>query len=92
MNATVRFEFDPRSIIGRYLESQLLIEFGSAIGPETNLFEAGVLDSFGLIELVKFLEKEFSISIEDEEIASPALASLAGMTSLVERKRELDLA
>lgn len=93
MSAPLRYEFDPRSILARYLESQLLIELGAEIGPETNLFEAGVLDSFGLIELVKFIEKEFSISITDDEIASPALASLAGMAELVARKQEeLDLA
>jgi acyl carrier protein len=92
MTVPTRNDPEPRPILARYLEEQLLIEFGGEIGPDTDLFEAGVLDSFGLIELVKFIEKEFAISIEDEEIASPALASLAGMTALVERKRELDLA
>jgi len=92
MSSPIRDGCEPRPVLVRYLEEQLLIEFGAAIGPDTNLFEAGVLDSFGLIELVKFIEKEFSISIEDDEIASPALSSLAGMTALVERKRELDLA
>ena len=34
----------------------------------TDLFEKGILDSTGIIELVGFIEQNFNVTIEDEEL------------------------
>ena len=53
------------------------------ITPETELFEEGILDSFGLVELLVRLE-QFQVKLDDanltrEEISTPAkLAALLG--------------
>ena len=41
--------------------------FGSEDGlkDETSFLEEGIIDSTGILELVTFLEEEFSIAIED---------------------------
>jgi acyl carrier protein len=38
------------------------------IDPDTSLVDQGVIDSFGFIEIVSFLETEFSIAIPDDQI------------------------
>ena len=75
--------------IRQYLAETLLIEFGDADGgvPEDqNLFESGLIDSFGFVQLVAFLEKEFDIKISDEEVLSDSLSSFAKIRSFVETK------
>ena len=41
---------------------------GADPSPSETLFETGVLDSFGLPDLVTALEKEFSIRIPDSDL------------------------
>ncbi len=63
--------------IRQYLAETLLIEFGDAPGAtseDTNLFESGLIDSFGFVQLVSFLEKTFDIKITDDEVMSDALS------------------
>jgi acyl carrier protein len=75
--------------IRQYLAETLLIEFGddpSAVAEDANLFESGLIDSFGFVQLVAFLEKTFDIKISDDEVLSDALSSFAKIRSFVETK------
>lgn len=75
--------------IRQYLAETLLIEFGddpSATSEDTNLFESGLIDSFGFVQLVSFLEKTFDIKISDDEVMSDALSSFAKIRTFVEAK------
>ena len=49
--------------------------------PEISLLESGIMDSTGILELVLFLEEQFSIKIEDEEIVPENLDSVANHNS-----------
>lgn len=53
-----------RRIANWFLES-LHLEIPS---PETDLFETGVLDSLGFVELVLHLEQEFGVKITLEQV------------------------
>ena len=46
-----------------------------------------LLDSVGLFRLIAFLEEEFSVVIEDEEITPQNFGTVARMAALVESKR-----
>ena len=75
--------------IRQYLAETLLIEFGEAAGAtseDENLFESGLIDSFGFVQLVAFLEKSFDIKISDDEVLSDALSTYAKIRSFVETK------
>ena len=62
--------------------------FGSEDGlkDETSFLEEGIIDSTGILELVTFLEEEFSIAIEDEELIPENLDSINNVTAFLERK------
>jgi acyl carrier protein len=64
--------------------------FGSEDGlkDETSFLEEGIIDSTGILELVTFLEEEFSITIEDEELVPENLDSINNVTAFMERKIE----
>jgi acyl carrier protein len=38
------------------------------ITPETNFFDAGILDSFGMIEYISALEDKFKIRISNDDL------------------------
>lgn len=79
---------DITSVIKHELSETFSIPFGdNGIGADENLVEIGMIDSFGLVELVAFLESKFSIRLSDEDLVSSDLTSLNGMARLVAKRR-----
>ena len=62
--------------------------FGSANGlnDDTSFLDEGILDSTGVLELVTFIENEFSIQVEDEELIPENLDSIDYIVGYLERK------
>ncbi len=67
-------------------ENYLLSDDGSNLDESTSLLDEGIIDSTGVLELITFLEDEFGITVEDDEILPENLDSLAKITGYVERK------
>jgi acyl carrier protein len=57
------------------------------IGDDTSFMEAHILDSTGFIELISYLEQQFGLRVEDEEMVPENLDSLANIERFVSRKR-----
>lgn len=47
----------------------------------------GIIDSTGMMELVAFLEQEFSVKLEDSELVPENLDSLDNLCRFLETKR-----
>ena len=70
-----------------FLCGRLLVRVtGVKLTEDTLLLERGVLDSTGVLELVSFLEQEFSIAVADEEIIPSNLDSLRQIAGYICRK------
>ena len=54
---------------------------------DTNLIEAGIVDSSGILELIDFLETEFSIMVSDEEIADDHFETIQNILNFIESKQ-----
>jgi acyl carrier protein len=54
---------DPAAAIQKYIEAKLLMGKKLAHQDEP-LFSSGAIDSFGVLELIAFLEKQFGIVID----------------------------
>ncbi|MBB5119235.1 acyl carrier protein [Streptomyces eurocidicus] len=72
--------------IRQFIEDRFLVEFGGEVTDGSDLFKAGVMDSFGYIQLMGFLEEEFSIAVTDEEILTDVFVSLDAIDAFVARK------
>ena len=59
----------------------------STIANDTDLIERGVVDSFGVHEIVGFLEATFSIKVEDADITPENLGSICAMVRYVLGKK-----
>lgn len=51
------------------------------------LLERGVLDSLGLFQLVGYLESEFGVEVEDEELVPQHFGTIRDIAQLVQSKR-----
>jgi len=51
------------------------------------LLEAGIIDSLGVLDVVAFLEKTFTIKIADEELTPDNFANIRCLATFVEQKR-----
>jgi len=50
------------------------------------LLESGVLDSLGVLDLVSFVEQEFSVHVEDEELVPENFQTIDRIAAFVESK------
>ena len=53
---------------------------------DSSFIEEGIIDSTGVLELVEFLEKEFEVSVEDEEIIPENLNSIENTAKYISQK------
>ena len=58
----------------------------SELSDSDSLLENGVMDSTGILELVAFLESDFSIQMTDAEIVPDNLDSIDAISAYLERK------
>ena len=52
----------------------------------TSFLEEGIIDSTGVLELVGFIEEEFSIIVEDEELIPENLDSIYNVSAYLGKK------
>src|SRR5688572_13451784 len=74
------------SALKAYVESTFLVSLDGDLTTDSNLFDAGVIDSYGVVEMVGHIEREFGVSFTDEELLSPKLSSVRGMAEMVDQK------
>jgi acyl carrier protein len=55
--------------------------------PGDSLLEKGIIDSTGVLELVAFLETQYAITVEDDEVTPGNLDSLESLVGFLARKR-----
>ncbi|WP_321335693.1 acyl carrier protein [Breoghania sp.] len=72
--------------IREFIEEQFLIEFDESFPETSDLFKEGVMDSFGYIQLIRFLEKEFDIKFTEQEITGGVMVSLTQIEQAVQHK------
>jgi acyl carrier protein len=68
----------------KYINNNLLSE--EKVDAQTELFDSGLLDSIGLMELVVFIEHEFNVKIEDYEIIDRNANTVNKIVKLVNQK------
>ena len=51
------------------------------------LLETGVLDSLGILDVVQFIETEFGLHIDDDELLPENFQSIQNLSEFVQKKR-----
>jgi len=61
-------------------------EIGSLPG-DASFIDMGIIDSTGILQLVEFVEREFGIKVDDEDLIPENLDSINRLAAFVERKK-----
>ena len=69
------------------LENYLFTDDQSALKDGDSFLQQGIIDSTGILEVVFFLEEEFGVKVEDEEMVPENLDSVNNLVAFVERKK-----
>ncbi|HEV7518220.1 MAG TPA: acyl carrier protein [Thermoanaerobaculia bacterium] len=72
----------------RDLLSRLGVPGVAALDGAASLSEAGLVDSFRMLELLIALEAEFAITIENREVLPENLDSIDGIAAFMARKHD----
>ncbi len=59
-----------------------------SLGPSTNLVDAGILDSLGIIKLILFLEQTYSVKVSDNDLTPENFESIQSIQSLIRKKSQ----
>lgn len=79
-----------KNTIRTYVKDNFLFGFSDEdLHYDTSFLEIGVLDSTGIMEMVTFIEREFGISVLDEEFVSENLDSINLIANFVSKKLTL---
>ena len=76
---------DTATSIRSYIRDELLVNDGAALTDDTPLW-GGVIDSVGLMQLIAFIEEQFDVEIEDEELTSAHFGTVSDIAALVDAK------
>lgn len=68
------------------LENYLFTDDQSALKDGDSFLQQGIIDSTGILEVVFFLEEEFGVKVEDEEMVPENLDSVDNLVAFVDRK------
>lgn len=56
------------------------------VNNNTLLFDEGIFDSMGLLNLISFLEEDFGIKVQDSELDADNFGSIDAISTFLERK------
>jgi acyl carrier protein len=72
-------------ILSDYIRSETGYE--GELSPELDLLEKHILDSFNIVQWAMFIQEQFKIDLEAEELVRQNLSSLSRVMALIDSKR-----
>lgn len=68
------------------LENYLFTDDEAALNDDDSFMELGIIDSTGILEVISFLEEEFGIQVEDDEMIPENLDSVDNIVAYMSKK------
>ena len=73
--------------IKEYITKQFPLARKRGVRNDDPLLESGILDSLGILDLVTYLEEEFGISVDDEELVPDNFQNIERLAAFVSEKQ-----
>jgi acyl carrier protein len=72
--------------IKSFFEENFMVEFPQDFNDEDSFLENGIIDSTGVLELLLFLEENYNIKVEDNEVTPENLDSFLALNDFIKLK------
>jgi len=73
--------------VRKFVTTNFYVADLDGLSEDASLLDLGVIDSTGVLEVVAFLEKEFGVTVADEEMLPDNLESLGKIAAFVRGKQ-----
>lgn len=73
------------TVLSDYVRSES--GYKGALDPDADLLESNILDSFSIVQVAVFIQEQFGVELEAEDLTRANLASLSKMVALIDRRR-----
>ena len=70
-----------------YVRGASMIDPSQEIPLDRSLLESGVFDSFGIVELITYVETEFDLVIPEEDLTREKMGSIRKMADYISRNK-----
>ena len=77
---------DIREKLVEFFEENFMVELDENFNDDDSFLENGIIDSTGVLELILFLEENFGIKVEDDEVVPENLDSINNLKRFIESK------
>ena len=78
---------DIKEQVRAFLTSNFYVADPAALEDEASLLDRGIIDSTGVLEVIFFIEENFSIKVEDSEMLPDNLDSIERIANFVKQER-----
>ena len=77
-------------VIYNYLivENNLNAEEVAMLTPDINLIECGIIDSMSILQILMFIESEYSIDLENISVAAEDMKTIASIEKFINKYKE----
>ena len=73
--------------LAKFILHELAVDHGKdSLEPDENLLTQGIIDSMGILKLVSFIESNFGIKVENEDLVPDNFETLHDINRFVEKK------
>lgn len=80
-------EREPKERVRQFILKNFYVADAGTLADEASLLDQGIIDSTGVLEVIAFIEDEFSVKVEDEEMLPENLDSIKRIVEFVARKQ-----
>jgi acyl carrier protein len=77
---------DHEAEIRKFLTDQFLFGEDRPLDLNVSLFDQGIVDSTGILELINHLEERFGIKVQDDELLPENLDTIGNICAFLDRK------
>jgi len=74
------------SSIKTFIRSELIYDDEKDFDENTNLIDRGIVDSMSLVRLISFIEENYDIRVQDEDIVPEHFSSLKKIASFIAQR------
>ncbi len=69
--------------VSQFIRDAFLVD---QVGEDESFLASGIIDSLGVMQLVSFLETEFSVQVQDADLVPENFDSVERVAAFIERK------
>lgn len=76
---------DSVKLLSDYIREEM--RYDGDIGLDTDLLEERILDSFSIVQIAMYIQEQFGIELEADDLVRDNLSTLSNMIALIDRKK-----